>query len=56
MTMARMEMAKKILINEKLKNYEIAEILGYKDVEYFSKVFKKYSGVTPVEFREMKKL
>lgn len=56
MTMAKMEMAKKILINEKLKNYEIAEILGYKDVEYFSKVFKKYAGVTPVEFREMKKL
>lgn len=31
--------------------YEVCEYLGYKNVQYFSKLFKEYSGITPVEYR-----
>lgn len=50
-TLVRMERAKVLLLAEDLKTYEIAEKLGYKDVEYFSKVFKKVVGSTPTEYR-----
>lgn len=50
-TMIKMERAKAIFMTSDLKNYEIADRLGYKDVEYFSKVFKKYTGETPSSFK-----
>ena len=31
---------------------EIAQILGYDDPFYFSRVFKKQSGLSPSEFRK----
>lgn len=31
--------------------YEVSECLGYKNVQYFSKLFKAYSGLSPVEYR-----
>lgn len=34
-----------------LKVTEIAERLGYKDMGYFSKIFKKQYGMTPTEYR-----
>lgn len=41
------------LINEnKYKQYEIAEMVGYKDFGYYIKVFKKRYGITPNEFRK----
>lgn len=50
-TMVKMERAKILLHNNNTRNYEIASKLGYKDVEYFSKLFKKYTGVTPSKFK-----
>lgn len=50
--MIKMERAKKLVQDGVLKNYEIAEKLGYKDIEYFSKLFKKYTGMSPTEFRQ----
>lgn len=50
-TMVKMERAKILFQNSEIKNYEVASKLGYKDVEYFSKVFKKYTGITPSEFK-----
>ena len=50
-TMVKMERAKILFQNSEIKNYEVADKLGYKDVEYFSKVFKKYTGITPSEFK-----
>lgn len=35
-----------------LKVYEIAELAGYKNVDYFYKKFKKYVGISPAEFRK----
>ncbi len=37
-----------------LKTYETAEILGFKDVEYFGKLFKKHTGRSLSEFRHKK--
>ena len=51
-TLVKMERAKVLLLNDDFKTYEIAEKLGYKDSEYFSKVFKKIIGLTPKEFRQ----
>lgn len=51
-TMVKMERAKMLLRDEKLKNYEIAYKLGFQDNEYFSKVFKKYTGMSLTEFRQ----
>jgi two-component system response regulator YesN len=50
-TIVKMERAKVLILIDDLKTYEIAEKLGYKDAEYFSKVFKKVVGLTPTEFR-----
>ncbi len=50
-TLVKMERAKVFLRDGELKTYEIAEKLGYKDTEYFSRLFKKAVGVTPTEFR-----
>lgn len=38
-------------LNEGTKVLETARSLGYKDVSYFTKVFRKYWGVTPGEVR-----
>ncbi|MCH4886192.1 response regulator [Acidaminobacter sp. JC074] len=34
-----------------LKTYEVAELVGISDPHYFSKLFKKYTGQTPTEYR-----
>jgi two-component system response regulator YesN len=51
LTTVKMERAKKLIVDGRLKNYEMAEMLGFKDVEYFSKLFKKYAGCSPTEFK-----
>lgn len=48
----RMEKAKEYIRTTNLKIYEIAQLVGYEDVKYFHVVFKRYTGKTPVEFRE----
>lgn len=49
MIRVRMEKARGLLLEGKLKIYEIAERVGYKNIPYFSTTFKKYFGVTPAE-------
>lgn len=50
-TKVKMERAKKLLSVSEFKSYEISEKLGYKDPEYFSRLFKKYEGISPTEYR-----
>ncbi|MCD7709581.1 MAG: response regulator [Clostridiales bacterium] len=47
----RIEQSKQLLLENNLKVYEIAEQVGYKNVEYFHKKFKKYVQMSPAEFR-----
>ncbi len=49
-TQKRIEVAKRLLREGNKKIYEIAEESGYTDVRYFTKVFKKYTGVSPGEY------
>ncbi|ANE45464.1 hypothetical protein SY83_03035 [Paenibacillus swuensis] len=48
----RMDRAALILKKGDDKVYEIAKDLGYQNVPYFIKVFKKQYGLTPQEYRE----
>lgn len=47
----RMERAKQLLRNKQLKVQEVAVQVGYQDVNYFSNAFKKYTGVSPADYR-----
>lgn len=46
----RMEKAKELLENTTMKNYEIAEKVGFADPHYFGISFKKMTGCTPTEY------
>lgn len=48
----RMERAKALLQAGSAKVGDVAEKVGYKDVNYFSLTFKKYTGYSPAEYRE----
>lgn len=43
--------AKRLLINPKLSINQVAEVLGFDHYSYFTKLFKKQTGVTPSAFR-----
>ena len=38
-----------------MKIYEVAEKVGYSNVDYFSTKFKRYEGVTPAEYRRQQR-
>lgn len=50
-TSVRMELAKNYLLHTRLPVSAVAEKLGYEDAGYFGKVFRKYTGQTPKNFR-----
>ncbi|RJX41460.1 helix-turn-helix domain-containing protein [Paenibacillus pinisoli] len=52
MAMCRMEKAKELLRNHKLKVYEVADQVGYKSLTYFSRAFREYAGMTPGDYRK----
>ena len=47
----RIDHATRLLAEGDLKVYEIAEKVGYSNVDYFHKKFKKYVGKSPAEYR-----
>jgi two-component system response regulator YesN len=49
----RIEEAKKLLKQEKLKVYEISERVGYRNVDYFHKKFLKYVKMSPAAYRKL---
>lgn len=48
----RIEKAKLLLLNPHFRISQVAEMVGYQDEKYFSKVFKKLTGQTPNEYRK----
>ncbi len=48
----RIEQSKELLSSEQYKVYEVAQLVGYSNVDYFHKKFKKYVGVSPAEYRK----
>ena len=52
LTRYRIHKSMELLRDCRLKVYEVAEQVGYKDVTYFSATFKKVVGVSPSEYQD----
>lgn len=52
LTQYRMHMAMKLLQDCRYKVYEVANMVGYRDVTYFGSAFKKAVGMTPSEYQD----
>lgn len=52
-TRVKMEHAKYLLKTGEYKNYEVSEKIGYSSPDYFCRLFKSYTGYTPIEFRKL---
>jgi two-component system response regulator YesN len=48
----RIETAKSLLIEDKLKVYQVCEKVGYKNIDYFHSKFKKYVGISPLNYKK----
>jgi two-component system, response regulator YesN len=53
LTDIRIEKAKELLINSDAQIYQIAELVGYVNVQSFIRMFKKIVAMTPGKYREM---
>jgi YesN/AraC family two-component response regulator len=51
----RIDKSKKLLLNPHYQIQAIAEKVGYGDAGYFTKVFRKFEGITPTQFRKVHK-
>jgi AraC-like DNA-binding protein len=50
----RIERAKELLMYDELSLNQIADVLGYSSVQHLSQQFKKITGLTASEFKELK--
>lgn len=50
----RIEHAKELIKASNFKIYEIAEMVGYENQHYFSRIFKKVTGLTPQQYKSNK--
>lgn len=53
LTHVRLEKAKQLLIQGEMPAMDIAVLIGYGDAKYFYKMFKKSTGLTPMEFSRL---
>lgn len=51
--MVRIETAKKLLMEKERNISEVAALVGYNDIKFFTKQFKKTLGISPNEYRKM---
>lgn len=51
LNMVRIEESKRLLANTEYSIIDIALATGFEDQSYFSKVFKRYTGLTPKQYR-----
>ncbi|QHW33971.1 response regulator [Paenibacillus rhizovicinus] len=54
-TEVRIEKSAALLMQPQAKLYEVADLSGYNDANYFTKAFKKLKGMTPTQFRRKHK-
>lgn len=52
LTQLRIQKAKELLRTTNFKSYEIAEMVGYHNVEHFTRMFKKETKITPTQYRK----
>jgi two-component system, response regulator YesN len=51
LTKIRIDRAKSLLKDTELLIQQVSEMVGYEDASYFSKVFKKVTGIHPLKYR-----
>ncbi len=51
----RITEAKRLLALDEYKVYEVAEMVGYTNINYFHNKFKKYVGVSPLSYKRQSK-
>ncbi len=49
----RIEQSLKILANTNAKLFEVAQLVGYSDIKFFTKIFKKKMNMTPGKYRKL---
>ena len=52
----KLRRAKEMLSNDSCTLREICDCIGYEDVKQFSRIFKKYEGMTPLQYRISRKI
>ena len=55
LTELRISKAKELLCGEELSVQDVAEQVGYRDLKYFSRLFKKLTGVSPSDYKKLYK-
>lgn len=51
-TETRLQRSRELLLNGRLKLYEVAQGAGFSDANYYAKIFRKTTGMSPSQFRE----
>ncbi len=47
-----MDKAKRLMVDQDLAIKDVANMVGYSDLAYFYRVFKKYVGIAPGEYKK----
>lgn len=51
LTRRRIYEARRLLSSNRIRVYEVAQKVGYRDIAYFSNTFKKYTGRSPSDYQ-----
>ena len=51
LTRYRIEKAKELISGKTVRLYEVSRLVGYNDPKHFSKLFKKYTGFNPSDYK-----
>lgn len=49
---SRVQRARMLLVTTNLPIHEISEMIGFLDENYFTRIFKRYAGISPREYRK----
>jgi len=52
-TKIKINTAKSLLAHDSKKIYEVSNAVGFENPNYFAKVFRKYVGVSPQDYRNI---
>ena len=55
LTELRISKSKELLCADELSVQDVAEQVGYRDLKYFSRLFKKLTGVSPSDYKKLYK-
>ena len=53
LTELRINKSKELLCRDALSVQDVAERVGYRDLKYFSRLFKKNTGVSPSDYKKL---